>query len=121
MNLRLTTAEVDAETFVVSATGELDMWSGSALDEALASLGERGARRVVVDVAAVPLIDSAVLGIMMRHARSLRAEGGELVLISDDPRTLRVIEITGLGYLFRLERSLADAIQHRGEPDLVRP
>jgi hypothetical protein len=32
------------------------------------------------------------------------------VLVTDDPRTVRVIEITGLGYLFGMARSLADAL-----------
>ena len=113
MDLRLTTAELDPGTVVITAKGELDVWSAGAFDEELDQAVAREATRVIVDLSTVPLIDSVVLGILMRHAKKLKARRGELVLVSDDPRTTRVIEITGLGYLFRMTPSLADAVSLR--------
>jgi anti-anti-sigma factor len=110
VDLRLTTAELDAATIVVSASGELDVWSGSAFDDELTKAVALGAAYVIVDLTIVPLIDSVVLGILMRHAKAMKARGGELVLVSDDPRTTRVIQITGLAYLFRMAPSLAEAV-----------
>jgi anti-sigma B factor antagonist len=110
VDLHLTTAELDPETIVITATGELDVWSGSAFDEELEKAVARRVAHVIVDLSTVPLIDSVVLGILMRHAKAMKARQGELVLVSDDPRTTRVIEITGLSYLFRMTPSLADAV-----------
>jgi hypothetical protein len=43
-------------------------------------------------------------------AKRQRAGGGEIVLGTDDRRTLRVFEVTGLDGVFDLERSLPAAI-----------
>jgi anti-anti-sigma factor len=111
VNLELTVAELDPGTFVVTASGELDVWSAAMLDEELERTRERsGSGVLIVDLTSVPLVDSVVLGVLVRHAKQLRAAGKELVLVTDDPRTVRVIDITGLGYLFGMTRSLADAL-----------
>jgi anti-sigma B factor antagonist len=114
VNLRLTVAELDPGIFVVTASGELDVWSAPMLDEQLQRVADRAGASLIVDLTAVPLIDSVVLGVLVRHAKQLRAAGKELTLVSDDPRTVRVIEITGLGYLFQIKRSLADALHVGG-------
>lgn len=111
----LTTAELEQGTFVVAASGELDVWSSVSFDAELESVLERQAKTVVVDLQAVPLIDSTILGVLMRRAKQLRRREGTLVLVSNDPGTLRVIELTGLAHLFRIERSLADAVRAEGE------
>lgn len=113
VNLALTVAELDSGIYVVTASGELDVWSAPKLDEQLDAVVGRAAGAVIVDLSAVPLLDSVVLGVLVRHAKQLRAAGKELILVSDDPRTIRVIEITGLGYLFNTVRSLADALAAR--------
>jgi anti-anti-sigma factor len=111
VNLRLTVAELDPGILVVTASGELDVWSAAMLDEELGRTRKRlGSASLIVDLSAVPLVDSVVLGVLVRHAKQLRAAGNELVLVIDDPRTVRVIDITGLGYLFNVTRSLADAV-----------
>ena len=111
VNLELTVAELDPGILVVTASGELDVWSAAMLDEELDRTQERaGSSSLIVDLTSVPLVDSVVLGVLVRHAKQLRAAGRELVLVTDDPRTVRVIDITGLGHLFVMARSLADAL-----------
>lgn len=114
VNLRLAVAELGPGIHVVTATGELDVWSAPMLDEQLEAVVDRPGSWVIVDLSAVPLVDSVVLGVLVRHAKHLRAAGRELVLVTDDPRTVRVIEITGLEGLFHMKSSLADALNVRG-------
>jgi anti-sigma B factor antagonist len=114
VNLSLTVAALDPGIFVVTASGELDVWSAPRLDEQLQRVVDRAAGSVIVDLSAVPLIDSVVLGVLVRHAKHLRAADRELVLVTDDPRTVRVIEITGLHDLFQMKPSLADALNVGG-------
>jgi anti-anti-sigma regulatory factor len=45
----------------------------------------------------------------------LRANGGELTLVTDDVRVLRVIEITGLAEHFHFERTLSEAVDNAVE------
>ena len=98
------------DTFVVTASGELDLYGADALREELDRVHECGAVRLIVDLLGVSFIDSTALGLLVGAAKRARAAGGRIVLVSDDPRTLRVFEVTGLDGVFALEHSLLAAI-----------
>ena len=99
-----------ADAFVVAARGELDVATAAGLQNALETARSSGARRLIADLAAVTFLDSAALGVIVKSARKLRMNGGELVVVTDDPRIVRVFEITGLDNVVRLERSLVEAV-----------
>jgi len=66
---------------------------------------------VIVDLAGLTFMDSVALGVLTAAARRLRDDGGVFVVVSQDPRILRVFELTGLDRVFRIERSLAEAVE----------
>jgi anti-sigma B factor antagonist len=109
--VRATAAQIGSDAFVVSVSGELDIATAGRLGEELERTSERGARRVIVDLVGVTFIDSVALGVLTEEARRLRANGGICIVVSQDPRILRVFEITGLDSIFRIERSLAEAVE----------
>jgi anti-sigma B factor antagonist len=109
--VRATTAQIGADAYVVSVTGELDIATADRLSEEFERTSERRARRVIVDLVGLTFIDSVALGVLTEEARRLRANGGMCVVVSQDPRILRVFEITGLDRVFRIERSLAEAVE----------
>jgi anti-sigma B factor antagonist len=106
---RVTTAQIGADAFVVSAAGELDLASYEVLDRELAGAIDRGCRRLIVDLTGVTFIDSAAMGALVVNAKRLPDDGG-CVVVTDDPRILRVFEITGLDRTFEIERSLAEGV-----------
>ena len=53
----------------------------------------------------------AAMSVLVAAAKALRSSSGQLVLVADDPRVTRVIEITGLGRVLRIESSLPEAVQ----------
>ena len=106
----ITTAEVGPEEYVVAVAGEVDMYSSPDLERALAAVAARGGRRVVVDFTKTSFIDSTVLGVLVRELKRLDGEGGTLLVVSSDPRILRVFELTGLDGLFTFEPTLARAV-----------
>ena len=108
--VKATTAQIGADAYVVSVSGELDIATAGRLGDALSRTSERSARRVIVDLVGVTFIDSVALGVLTEEARRLRASGGTCIVVSQDPRILRVFEITGLDRIFRIERSLAEAV-----------
>ena len=110
LEFRMTSVHLRDDVYVVTLGGELDLANVAQVDQGLESLVLDGARRVIVDLLDVPFLESRTLGALLRHARRLRANGGELTLVSDDRRVLRVIEITGLMSHFRVEPSLTRAI-----------
>jgi anti-sigma B factor antagonist len=109
--VRATTAQIGADAYVVSVAGELDIATAGRLSDELERTADRGARRVIVDLVGLTFIDSVALGVLTEEARRLRADGGTCVVVSQDPRILRVFEITGLDRIFHIERSLAEAVE----------
>jgi anti-sigma B factor antagonist len=110
VEFRLRAARLAEQAFLVSAVGELDLAAVPELSQTLATLDGREARRLIVDLTDVTFLDSTALGTLLATARARQASGDELVLVCDDPRTLRALEITGLRTVFELHRTLRDAL-----------
>jgi anti-sigma B factor antagonist len=110
LEFELKTAVVGNDGFVVSVRGEADMHRAPELEKELLEVLELGGSSVVVDLAEVGFVDSTVLGLLLRYQPRFRARGGELVLVSDDRRILRTLEITGLDRIFHIEHRLGEAI-----------
>jgi anti-sigma B factor antagonist len=108
---RLTSAEFATGSYVVTISGELDVDNSGRIHDELERLSSADTRTLVVDLLEVPFLESSTLGVLLAHARRLRSNGGELTVVTDDPRILRVFEITGLQSHFRFERSLGAAIE----------
>lgn len=104
------TAQLEGDTFVVSVTGEADGYTAPEIERELQDVLRLGGRSVAVDLVEVGFIDSTALGVLMRFQPRFRARGGELVIVSDDRRVLRTLEITGLDRIFRIERRLGEAV-----------
>jgi anti-sigma B factor antagonist len=109
--IRITTAQIGASTYVVSTTGELDASTAGRFGDECERVIELGATRMIVDLVGLTFMDSVALGTLTKEAKRLRSAGGECVVVADDPRIRRVFEITGLDRVFRIERSLAEAIE----------
>jgi anti-sigma B factor antagonist len=99
---------------VCSAAGELDADSAEMLREELTAVAEQGGRHVIADLVDVTFLDSAGLELLLAAAERFRLGGGQLVVVCDDPRTLRVFDVTGSGHQFRIQRSLAAAVDELG-------
>ncbi len=106
----VTTAHLGADTFVVSVTGEADMQTAPEIERELQEVLRLGGRSVAVDLVEVGFVDSTALGLLLRFQPRFRARGGDLVIVSDDRRVLRTLEVTGLDRIFRIERRLGEAV-----------
>jgi anti-anti-sigma factor len=112
LTFRMSSAELTDEAFIVTVSGEADALAAPTLQRELDGLADDGARELIVDLLQVPFLDSTVLGVLLRSARRMRADGGDIVLVSDDPRVRRTFEISGLVSSFRFERTLNEAVDH---------
>ena len=108
--IRVTTLRIAGGAYVCSVAGELDADSAETLREELMAVADQGGRHVIADLVDVPFLDSAALELLLTTSERLKLGGGELVVVCDDPRTLRVFDVTGSGHHFRIERSLAHAV-----------
>ena len=106
------TAVITPSTYVITVTGEIDSFSSPALEQELEWVLGDGASNAVVDLAGVGFIDSTGLRVLLKALPRFTRRGGKLVLVSDDRRVLRTLEIAGLDRTFELEPRLSDAIAH---------
>ena len=104
------TARVGDGTYIVSVYGELDLHSIGQLEGELDQALADGARRIVVDLACVSFMDSTALGAVVAANRKFRLASGDLVIVSDDPRVVRVFQLPGLDHTLRLRPSLTEAV-----------
>jgi anti-anti-sigma factor len=91
----------EREVVTVRATGNLDIYTASRLRQRLARHDPAGGR-VVLDVSAVTLVDSAGLGTLMSFANRARHGGGRLTLVCT-PRLAELLEIARLSDAFDLQ------------------
>jgi anti-anti-sigma factor len=110
LDFRLTSAELADGSYVVTVGGEVDTFAAPRLERELEKRSA-GTQGLIVDLLEVPFVESAILGVLLTAARRLRARGAELVLVADNAGVLRTLDTTGLTGQFRLERSLATAIE----------
>jgi anti-sigma B factor antagonist len=85
---------------VVHVAGDLDCYSSPQLRSTFLELVAEGHRQVVLDVGATNFVDSTGLGVLVGGVRRFRQEGGDLVLRSPSPATVRLLEVTGLTSVF---------------------
>jgi anti-sigma B factor antagonist len=129
MELSLSTRTV-AGYLVLEVGGEIDVYTAPQLRERLISIVEGGGRRVVVDLSRVEFLDSTGLGVLVGALKRLRGVGGELFLVCDQERLLKIFRITGLDRVFTLYPTVdtatapdagqsdpADQSDHTGQSD----
>ena len=105
------TAQLGSDTYVVSVTGEADLHTSSEIEDALEDVLRRDGRSVALDLAEVSFIDSSALAMLLKMQPRFKVRGGDLLLVSDDRRVLRTLEITGLDRILRIENRLASAVE----------
>jgi anti-sigma B factor antagonist len=99
---------------VVDVTGEVDVYTAPALRERLIALVESGRTDLVVDLTQVRFMDSTGLGLLVGVLKRIRGLGGQLQLVIDAERLLKVFRITSLDQVFTIRASRDEAMAARG-------
>jgi anti-sigma B factor antagonist len=82
---------------VLKPTGDLDVYTVGSLRDALGTMVEDESPKVVVELDAVPFMDSSGLGALMGGVRRLREAGGDLAIACTREQHLKLFTITGFG------------------------
>lgn len=97
---------------VVVLQGEQETFQAERLRPRLAALLEQGAG-IVVDLSQTTFVDSTTLGVLLTAQREARKAGAAFVLEMDDSTAFharRIFEITGVGSLFSIAGTRAEAV-----------
>lgn len=101
--VELTRNDEDA-TVVIAVTGDLDIATADQLfREAHEALRAAATSTLVLDLAGVAFLDSSGIGTLVELRNVATDTGGELVLRDPSPRTRRLLQITALDTVFRVE------------------
>lgn len=93
--LAIDVAERDGWT-VVTARGQLDVGTAPQLQQTLQTAQVGAGHRLALDLREVEFIDDLGLGILVGAGKRARLGDGRFVCISDRPRFLELLAVTGL-------------------------
>ncbi|MFI0357766.1 STAS domain-containing protein [Actinomadura sp. 9N407] len=99
MELNVSTASQGGHA-IVTATGELDLYTAPRLQTALAGLLREQLDRIVVDLSGVEFCDSTGMNVLLSAMKRLKERGGTLELAAPRPAVKRILQVTGLDTVF---------------------
>lgn len=95
---------------VVTATGELDLYTAPRLQTALAGLLRDQVDRIVVDLSGVEFCDSTGMNVLLAAMKRLKEQGGTLELAAPRPAVKRILQVTGLDTVFTVTDAVPAAM-----------
>lgn len=99
------------ERTVVRVAGEIDVYTAPMLREELTILIDAGQADLVVDLLDVSFMDSTGLGVLVGLLKKVKTLGGQLRLVIDQEKVLKVFRITALTQVFSIFATLDEALQ----------
>jgi len=105
------TSRPSGKRTVVHVSGEVDVYTAPMLREELAALIDAEHANLVVDLAEVSFMDSTGLGVLVGALKKIRTLGGELRLVIDQEKVLKVFRITALTQVFPIYATLDEALK----------
>jgi anti-sigma B factor antagonist len=94
---------------IIEVSGEIDVYTAPKLRECITSLVDEGHRDLIVDLEKVEFMDSTGLGVLVGGLKRVRTHEGSLELVCTQERLLKIFRITGLGKVFAIHGSQAEA------------
>jgi len=94
---------------ILRPQGRFVTGSDAALVSAQNSLKEAGIAKAVIDLRAVPYVDSTGLAFVVELHKSLVSRGGQLFLADANERVREVLEMTRIGEIIPLFDDVEDA------------
>ena len=110
MNFDVKTEPLENDAFVISLSGEVDLYTAPEFKQQLLDVIGQGAKHVVVDFSNTTFIDSTTLGVLVGGVKRLRTNGGQLSLVCSDRNITKIFEITGLDRVFTIHLTRDEAI-----------
>jgi sigma-B regulation protein RsbU (phosphoserine phosphatase) len=99
-----------ADVNVIEVTGHLDTNTSPEAESAINTLIETGARKVLINFAALEYISSAGLRVLLATAKKLKASGGDLKICSLNDTVQEVFDISGFSSILTVSKDQDEAL-----------
>ena len=108
--------EINSETTgdgipVLHLKGEIDLHTCAAFRDALRDQIDQKRMNIIIDLAEVPYLDSAALGVLVDAVRRVREFDGSICLVATTPFVRRAFEMTRLVKIFQLFNTQEEAVE----------
>ena len=110
MNFDIDTEQLGEGAYVISLSGEVDLYTAPEFKQQLLEVIGKGANNVVVDFSKTTFIDSTTLGVLVGGVKRLRTNDGQLSLVCSDRNITKIFEITGLDRVFTIYPTREEAV-----------
>jgi anti-sigma B factor antagonist len=110
VNFDIKTEALSESAYVISLSGEVDLYTAPEFKQQLLDVIAKGAREVVVDFTDTTFIDSTTLGVLVGGVKRLRTNEGQLSLVCSDRNITKIFEITGLDRVFMIYPTRDEAL-----------
>lgn len=107
--MQITSHDYDGVT-VFSLDGRVDSTGAGEMDAALQQAAAEGKRKMVLDMSNVTYINSAGLRTLADILTQNRANGGDLLLVTLNPKVERVFRIIGFDKFFEIYDDVDQAV-----------
>ena len=109
--IALSASQPAAGVTVLAVSGEVDMSNSRKLRETLLDLiRRRNHKKLIVNLAGVPSMDSSGIATLMETLHEVRKIGGEIILVGVHETLRGVLSLTGLLGVFDIRPSVSDAL-----------
>jgi anti-sigma B factor antagonist len=100
---------------VVDVSGRITVGEGNVmLRDVVGKLIDEGRKKIILNLARVDYIDSSGLGELVKTHTTIRNQGGQLKLVSLNPRIKTLLEMTKLSAVFEIDPDEACAVRSLG-------
>ena len=110
--LQIELEEADGYT-ICRPVGELDAYTVGQFRESLGELATRP--KLLIDMSAVPFVDSAGLGALIGGIRRARESGGDVAVCCNRPTLVRLLHTTGFDRIVTVTETLEEAAAFLGD------
>ncbi|MFE7233205.1 STAS domain-containing protein [Streptomyces sp. NPDC002405] len=95
---------------LLTVEGYLDVDTATELQAHLANQLHHGRRHFLLELSAVPFMDSSGMNIILRVYQEARERAGSVHIIAPTPAVLRILDLTGVSITVPVSRSAEEAL-----------
>ncbi|MEU8979914.1 STAS domain-containing protein [Streptomyces sp. NPDC048309] len=95
---------------ILTIGGDLDIDTATELHHHLANQLHHGRRRFLLDLSAVPFMDSSGMNVILRGYQETRKVAGSVHVIAPTPAVRRVLDLTGVSLTVPTSESVDEAL-----------
>ncbi|CAL9352176.1 STAS domain-containing protein [Streptomyces werraensis] len=101
---------------LVTVEGYLDVDTATEFQHHLANQLHHGRRHFLLDLSAVPFMDSSGMNIILRVYQEARELPGSVHIISPTPAVRRILDLTGVSITVPVSESVDEALERVDRP-----